>query len=549
MKQKKKLLIGGAAAVIILVMAVLMSIRTEDNKLTELLDLGAKYLDEMDYEAAIATFDEAIAIDPKCEEAYLGKANAQYFSGNIDLAIETLTIGIEQVDDPAKLESRLNEFLEETAESTVQEQMNTAVGAEAETEELEAIDFEITNIPAETSGNQQDIPVIIQKTSDGNQTAQVNNDYKDGINGFLDYIYYSGDVVIPESLTYEGKDVSVTRISSNSFKWSIEMQSITIPASVNECVEVEPFSLQMHSTFQNPFMYCSALKEIIVEEGNKAFKSIDGVLYSNDGKELIAYPAGRDGSSFTIPKNVEFIWDGAFVGCKNLENIQVESGNVKYESKDGVLVDKTSQILLTYPAGKKDNSYIVPEGIKTIEKNAFYANELEEIDCGENVKVLNDGAIFQCFNLKSVKLHEVETVNYSKIKECPSLEIIEAGIGTKSIWTAEIYYNDNPWTTNINKLNGILQMQNLETLGIMADQIEDFSEIKSLTKLKELTIVLWNADTFVDLTPLLELENLSNVDIFSLDRYSFDYEGLNEEMQNQIEELKEKKPNCSFYID
>lgn len=40
------------------------------------LDLGEKYVNEMDYENAILTYKEAIEIDPKCVEAYLGIGNA-----------------------------------------------------------------------------------------------------------------------------------------------------------------------------------------------------------------------------------------------------------------------------------------------------------------------------------------------------------------------------------------------------------------------------------------------------------------------------------------
>ena len=46
------------------------------SNLDELLELGAKYLDEQNYQEAIITFEQAIKIDDKCAQAYIGLADA-----------------------------------------------------------------------------------------------------------------------------------------------------------------------------------------------------------------------------------------------------------------------------------------------------------------------------------------------------------------------------------------------------------------------------------------------------------------------------------------
>ena len=42
------------------------------------------------------------------------------------------------------------------------------------------------------------------------------------------------------------------------------------------------------------------MTEIIVDEDNKFYKSIDGVLYTYDGKTLVAYPTGKTDREYDV---------------------------------------------------------------------------------------------------------------------------------------------------------------------------------------------------------------------------------------------------------
>ncbi len=85
-----------------------------------------------------------------------------------------------------------------------------------------------------------------------------------------------------------------------------------------------------------------------------------------------------------IPSNISVIETGAFDGIDNLFDIMVEEGNINYTSIDGVLYDEEEITLLAFPAGRT-GGYIVPTQTERIAANAFVQTGLSVIDirdCG-----------------------------------------------------------------------------------------------------------------------------------------------------------------------
>ena len=73
---------------------------------------------------------------------------------------------------------------------------------------------------------------------------------------------------------------------------------------------------------EGPFGYAgNPFSKIIVEEGNKNYKSVDGVLFSKDMKRLICYPCGKNGEEYTVPDGVEIIEEDAFLNVEKLRKI------------------------------------------------------------------------------------------------------------------------------------------------------------------------------------------------------------------------------------
>lgn len=93
-------------------------------KIQEQIALGRKYLVELDYENAIATYEKVIKIDPKCVEAYLGLAEVYVEMENYDSALEILVKGYKTTQD-ASLQDEIDdikEMIEEVDSSDVKSQ-------------------------------------------------------------------------------------------------------------------------------------------------------------------------------------------------------------------------------------------------------------------------------------------------------------------------------------------------------------------------------------------------------------------------------------------
>jgi len=103
---------------------------------------------------------------------------------------------------------------------------------------------------------------------------------------------------------------SVTSIGDEAFAFCESLDTFVIPASVTEMgIDI--------------FHGCTSLINIEVAKENTVYSSINGNLYSKDGKTLLRYAIGKTDSSFTIPDGVTGIGDYAFNDCGNLVSVVI----------------------------------------------------------------------------------------------------------------------------------------------------------------------------------------------------------------------------------
>lgn len=122
--------------------------------------------------------------------------------------------------------------------------------------------------------------------------------------------------------------------------------------------------------FSNSNLKESKLTDIIVDKNNKKYKSVNGILLTADGKTLVVYPAGRtrvsadDKNTDIIPDGVETIQANAFWNCMT--------------------------------------DYINLNKVKTIEKSAFHYSRFRSIVVPQTVRSIDGYAFADCLDLRYI---------------------------------------------------------------------------------------------------------------------------------------------------
>jgi hypothetical protein len=238
---------------------------------------------------------------------------------------------------------------------------------------------------------------------------------------------YTGDIVIPETITYEGKEYTVTAIGESAF-FQRNITSITFPNSITSidraafycCSSLDSVALPEKVTVIGDMLFanCTSLRRVVIPEGltlidNSAFNS----CYSLD--------------SLIIPNSVTRIEDWAFALCKGLTYVEMSRG-LTYVGRGAfgdcsalntVIIpdlsswsminfgDYNSNPLTTTKTLKINNEEIrdlvIPDDVTYIGDYAFRGcTNITSVTMGENVTKIGTSAFYGCKNCASITIGE-----------------------------------------------------------------------------------------------------------------------------------------------
>ena len=307
----------------------------------------------------------------------------------------------------------------------------------------------------------------------------------DGVNYLLGYVGNDTDLILPESYNGQNYEIyknafykcssltsitipdSVTSIGSYAFYDCYSLTSITIPDSVTSigsyaferCDSLTSITIpdSVTSIGTWAFAYCDSLTNIEVDDDNKHYKSIDGNLYSKDGKILINYAFGKTATSFIIPDSVTSIGNHAFSWCSNLTSITIPDsvtsiGNDAFAncySLTSVEFGENSQLTSIGKYAFADcyslTSITIPDSVTSIGNDAFsWCSNLTSITIPDGVTSIGNGAFYSCDSLTSIIIPDsVISIGDSAFAGCYSLTSITIPDSATSIGGSAFFCCDS----------------------------------------------------------------------------------------------------------
>ena len=281
---------------------------------------------------------------------------------------------------------------------------------------------------------------------------------------------YSGDVVIPESVTFEEVSYSVTSIGEYAFEDCSGLTSITIPNSVT-------------SIGEGAFYGCSGLTSVTIPNsvtsiGWEAFYGCSGltsITIPNNVTAIASYTFYNcsDLTSITIPNSVTSIGEGTFSGCSGLTTITIPNS-----------VTSIGEWAFSGCSGL--TSITIPNNLTAIESSTFEnCSSLTSVTIPNSVISIGNGAFRGCSGLTSITIpNSVTNIGWEAFHGTAWYKNQPDGL----VYVGKIAYKYKgtmPANTRIRIKDG--------TLAIVCEAFKDCSGLTSITIPNSVTNIGWEA--------------------------------------------------------
>mgnify|MGYP000025628718 FL=1 len=247
---------------------------------------------------------------------------------------------------------------------------------------------------------------------------------------------YSGDIIVPESVSMDGKNYPVTVFTNKCFANCTKLRSIVIPNSVKKLESDCFFGCALLNKIEIPnsveelgyscFENCTNLKEVTLSS------SLTKLPYTFKGCKAL--------SNISIPSSVTVLL-GTFSSCSSLKSIIIP---LSVTSLYGTFHNCTNLKEIT-----------IPNSVKELSGTFMGCENLENIKIPLSVSKILYRTFYNCKNIRNIDIPEsVDTIGNECFYGCHSLENLYLPaslirIGDQSLYdlpklTKLVSYSENP---------------------------------------------------------------------------------------------------------
>ncbi len=181
-------------------------------------------------------------------------------------------------------------------------------------------------------------------------------------------------------------------------------------------------------------------------DGNITDYIIPQQIDGRDVTELCAYAFnGYEVDNIVIPSTVTLIQPNAFDEMAT-KKFTVDKSNNNYKSVDGVIFSADGKKLVLYPRSSTEKIYTVPDGVTEIVSWAFNKSILETVILPSSLKVIGSYAFCYCSNLYAIVIPEgITDINEGAFLDCASLNTLYipstvSHIGDYALYAGDTHY-------------------------------------------------------------------------------------------------------------
>lgn len=143
-------------------------------------------------------------------------------------------------------------------------------------------------------------------------------------------------------------------------------------------------------------------------------------------------------TTVNLPETIDYLDGLSFLGIPSLNYVNVDSENPNYKSVDGVVFNNDGSTLVYVPSA---NDYSPAEGVTTIGHFAYAFSQNTAITLPSTIQSIGNGAFIAMSNLEEITIPDgVEKIGFSTFLNCTSLKKITVPSSVKNI-ADDAFYN------------------------------------------------------------------------------------------------------------